>query len=184
MRERQLAINVALAGFGMVYPAVVFFLRGSLDPMFFILFALMVMGLRLAFGNFRVGIWRPALVGVAVCLVALATLDLAFAARAYPVLLSLAVAFVFGATLVRPPSLIEQLALATGEPWSPDLAHYCRNVTLIWTFWLCLNAAIAVGFAISRDDRAWALWTGVISYAVSGFLFASEWLVRRRLKRG
>jgi uncharacterized membrane protein len=182
MPRRLGGIDVLLLSVGIAYPAIVFFLRGSFDPFLFVLLALLVVGLRLAFGRFGVGPWRPALAAVAFGLVALVLVDGALAALAYPVLLSLAVAFVFGVTLWRSPSLVEQFALATGEAWSPELQHYCRNVTLIWTVWLCLNAVIAAVLALSGSARAWALWTGLLSYVVSALLFAGEWTVRRLLK--
>jgi len=180
--SRRGGIDVLLLSFGIAYPAIVFFLRGSFDPVLFVLLALLVVGLRLAFGRFGAGAWRTALAAVALGLAALALVDGPLAVRAYPVLLSLAAAFVFGITLWRSPSLVEQFALATGEPWSPELQHYCRNVTLIWTVWLCLNAAVAAELALSGSDRAWALWTGLLSYGVSALLFAGEWTVRRFLK--
>jgi len=99
------------------------------------------------------------------------------------VAISLAAAGVFGATLVQPPSLVERLALASGEVWSPGLRAYCRNVTAMWAIWLTINAAIAAGLAIVGNDQAWMLWTGAISYLVSGLLFATEWLVRRNLAK-
>jgi uncharacterized membrane protein len=181
MPERTAPVDILLAGFGIVYPAIVFFLRGSLDPLLFIVLALAIVGLRLAWGDFGAGAWRPALACVAVGLIAVALVDATLAARAYPVLLSLAAAFVFAVTLWRPPSLVERLALASGAVWSPGLQVYCRTVTVIWTLWLCLNGAIAAGLALVADDRAWALWTGLVSYLVSGALFAGEWLMRRRV---
>ena len=96
-------------------------------------------------------------------------------------LISLAAAGVFAATLWRPPSLIERFALASGEPWSAGLRFYCRNVTLIWAAWIVVSAAIAAHLALSNNDAAWALWTGLLSYLVSGALFAGEWMVRRTL---
>lgn len=182
MPSRRGGVDILLLSFGVAYPAIVFWLRGSFDPLLFILLALVFVGLRLAFARTSAGAWRPALAAVALGLVALALVDGSLAARAYPVLLSLAAAFVFGITLWRSPSLVEQFALATGEAWSPELQHYCRNVTLIWTVWLCLNAAIAAELALSGSDRAWALWTGLLSYGVSAVLFAGEWTVRRLLK--
>lgn len=179
MLERRASVDILLAGFGIVYPAIVYFLRGSLDPLLFIVLAVAIVSLRLVLGDFRAGAWRAALVSVAIGLLALAVVDPALAARAYPVLLSIAAASVFAATLVRPPSLIERLALASGEVWSPGLQIYCRNVTFAWALWLCLNAAIAATLTVAGDDRAWALWTGLFSYLVSGVLFAGEWLVRR-----
>ena len=181
MRERRSLADVVLIGFGVVYPTLVFFLRGAVDPAAFIVLALVIVALRLTMGTVGVGGWRAALLVAATALVALALLDAGLAVRAYPVLISLADAGVFAVTLWQPPSLIERLALASGESWSPALRVYCRNVTLIWALWLCLNAAIAAGLALEHDDQAWALWTGLLSYLVSGALLGGEWLVRRKV---
>lgn len=181
MPRRQALANVLLFCFGMVYPAIVFLLRGAVDPVLFIVLALAIVGLRLSLGELGIGSWRPALILAAAILAGLALIDATLAARAYPVLISLAAAGVFAVTLFQPPSLVERLALATGEPWSLALRDYCRKVTLIWSLWLTVNAAIATMLALADDDAAWALWTGLLSYLVSGTLFAGEWLVRRSL---
>lgn len=183
MRERRTLANVLLIGFGVVYPAAVFFLRGTVDPALFIVVALAIVAIRLTLGTSGSESWRPALLVAAAALVVLALLDAGLAVRAYPVLISLAAACVFAVTLWQPPSLIERLAIASGEPWSPALRVYCRNVTFIWALWLGLNAAIAAGLALAHDDQAWALWTGLLSYLVSGALLGGEWLVRRKVSR-
>lgn len=181
MRERRTLADVVLIGFGVVYPALVFFMRGTVDPALFIVLALAIVAIRLTLGTSDIGSWRAALLVAAAALVVLALLDAGLAVRAYPVLISLAAAGVFAVTLWQPPSLIERLALASGEPWSPALRVYCHNVTLIWALWLVLNAAIAAGLALEPDDHAWALWTGLLSYLVSGALMGGEWLVRRKV---
>ncbi len=181
MRERRGLVDGLLIGFGIVYPALVFFLQGAVDPLLFIALALVIVAVRLGLGDAMVGSWRPALLMAAVALVGLALLDIRLATRAYPVVLSLAAAGVFAVTLRRPPSLVERLALASGESWSAALRVYCRNVTMVWALWLAFNAAIAGALALGGDDRAWALWTGLFSYLVSGGLFAGEWLLRRRI---
>jgi uncharacterized membrane protein len=179
-KQRALA-NVVLIAFGIVYPAAVFFLRGTIQPSLFVILALIIVAARLSLGKFGIGDWRPALAITAGVLVGLAVIDAALAARAYPVLMSLAAAGIFAVTLRRPPSLIERFAMAAGEEWSPALRRYCRNVTLIWAIWLVVNAAIAAYLALAQDDAAWALWTGLVSYLVSGALFAGEWLVRHSI---
>jgi uncharacterized membrane protein len=181
MPRRHDLANVVLIASGIVYPAVVYFLRGTVQPSLFIVLALIIVAARLSLGKIGVGGWRPALAVTAIALVGLALTDAALAARAYPVLLSLSAAGVFAVTLLQPPSLIERLAVASGESWSPALRLYCRYVTLIWAAWLGINAVIAACLALSHDDQAWALWTGLLSYLVSGALFAGEWLVRRNL---
>jgi uncharacterized membrane protein len=176
-KQRALA-NVVMIAFGIVYPAAVFFLRGAIGPSVFVIVALIIVTARLSLGKFGVDDWRPALAITAGAMVGLAVLDAALAAHAYPVLMSFAAAGVFAVTLRRPPSLIERFAMAAGEEWSLSLRRYCRKVTLTWAIWLGINAAIAAYFALSDNDQAWALWTGVLSYLVSGALFAGEWLIR------
>ena len=181
MRERLRLADITLMAFGVVYPAIVFFLRGAINPALFVCLALVLVGLRLTLGSTGVGSWRPALLVAAATLAGMALIDAALAARAYPILISLAAAGVFAVTLFQPASLVERLALASGERWSAELRVYCRNVTAIWVLWLGVNAAIAAGLAFVHDDRAWALWTGMLSYLVSGVLLGGEWLVRRSL---
>ena len=95
MPKRRALANVVLIGFGVVYPAIVFFLRGTVAPSLFIVLALAIVALRLTIGEVGIGGWRPALAVAAAALAGLALIDAALAARAYPVLLSLAAAGVF-----------------------------------------------------------------------------------------
>lgn len=183
MSKRPKLADIGLIAFGIAYPPAVFFLRGKVDASLFIAVALAGLGLRLAWGGVEAGYWKPALLVSAGAVASLALLDARLAARAYPVVLSLSAASVFAITLLQPASLIEKIALATGEVWSIELRAYCRNVTAIWALWLAINAAIAAGLALSGNDVAWALWTGAIFYVVSGALFAIEWLVRGAVKR-
>jgi len=183
MPKRLKPADVALIAFGIAYPPTVFFLRGTVDASLFIAVALAGLGLRLAWGGAEAKYWRPALLVSAAAVASLALLDARLAARAYPIVLSLAAATAFAITLWQPQSLVEKLALASGEVWSPELRSYCRNVTTIWALWLAINAAIAAALALSGNDAAWALWTGAIFYLVSGALFAIEWLVRRQFQR-
>ena len=181
MPERRRLVDALLFGSGIVYAALVFFLRGEVDPSLFIVLALVIVALRLGLGDNGIGGWRQALLAAAAALAGLALVDVELAARAYPVLLSLAAGGVFAITLLRPPSLVERLALAAGDVWSPALRSYCRNVTLVWALWLVVNAAIAAALALAGDDRSWALWTGLFSYMISGALLAGERLLRRTI---
>ena len=183
MAERPKLADVGLVAFGIAYAPTVYFLRGTVDASVFIAVALTGLGLRLAWGGVDAGYWRPALLISAGAVTILALLDARLAARAYPVVLSLAAASAFAITLRQPESLVEKFALASGEVWSSELQSYWRNVTMIWALWLAINAAIAAALALFGDDAAWALWTGAIFYLVSGTLFAVEWFVRRQVKR-
>lgn len=175
--------DIGLFAFGLMYPPLVFFLRGTIDASVFVVVALAGLGFRFAWTSPQAGYWRTALLLSAGSIGGIALLDPTLASRAYPVVVSLAVAGVFAVTLVQPPSLVERLALASGKTWSPELAAYCRNVTAVWVGWLAVNAAIAAALAVAGSDSAWMIWTGALSYIVSGALFVAEWLVRRSVIR-
>jgi uncharacterized membrane protein len=183
MPKRLNLADLGLFAFGIAYPPLVFLLRGTVDASVFVVVALAGLGLRFAWSAADGDYWRPTLLISAGTVGPLSLLDATLASRAYPVVVSLAVAGVFAITLSRPPSLVERLALASGEVWSPQLRTYCRNVTAVWAIWLTINAVIAACLMFAGNDRAWALWTGAISYLASGILFATEWLVRRSVAK-
>jgi len=96
------------------------------------------------------------------------------AKEAYPVVRSLAVSAIFCWTLISPPSLVERFARLR-RPYLPASAiRYCRNVTIIWAVWLAINAAVAMTLVVKGDLRSWTIWTGGVSYAISGLIFAGE----------
>lgn len=167
----------------LAYPGAVYLGRGAVPPMAFVAVALALIGLRLAASTSpEARVWRAPLAGAAVVLAVLALLDPALAAKAYPVAVSLGVAAAFGVTLRHPPSLIERFARRCEPDLPPRGVAYCRAVTALWTGWLLLNAAIAAALAVAGSDEAWALWTGLLSYLVTGALFAGEFLVRRTVR--
>lgn len=147
--------------------------------------ALGLIGSRLAVSDkTQAHIWRLPLLGGAAALAVLLPLDPWLAARAYPVVLSLGFAMAFAVTLRHPPSLVERLARLREPDLPAEGQVYCRAVTWVWAAWLTANAAIAAGLAAFGSDEAWALWTGLLAYGVMGLLFAGEWVVRRRVRRG
>lgn len=183
-REPRRLVLIGITGLSLLYPALVWLYGGRIAPSLFVLFALLLVGIRMALmAPDRNQPWRLSLAVVAVFLVALAALDIDLGAKAYPVLLSLAAAYVFVQSLISPPSLIERMARVRRATVSEGLRIYCRNLTVIWVVWLVLNAAIAAALAVHGSDQAWALWTGVLSYVLSGLLLVGEMGVRRVILR-
>lgn len=173
-----------LAAVSVLYPVVVYSFRATLPPLLFVALALLLVGLRLATLSAEAAeLWRVPLLGTALFLGGMATLDGLLAAKLYPVALSLGAALAFGQSLRRPPSLIERIARIREPDLPPQGEAYCRKVTVLWTIWLAVNSAIAALLAASGHDGAWALWTGVISYLAMGVLFGGEMLVRRRVRQ-
>ena len=173
-----------LAVVSLLYPVVVYSFRATLPPLLFVALALLLVGLRLAtLSREAAALWRAPLIGTAIFLGLVATLDGLLAAKLYPVALSLGAALAFGQSLRRPPSLVERIARIRQPDLPPQGQLYCRKVTIVWTVWLTANAAIAALLATSDSDAAWALWTGMISYLVMGVLFGGEMLVRRCVRQ-
>jgi uncharacterized membrane protein len=166
------------------YPLVVFALGTKVPPIAFALAACVLLTLR--------AIQRPlprsrpvrwSMIAAIALIIGLAHVDGLVAAKAYPVVVSGGLAYFFGASLWRPPSLVERMAKLGGETMSPAIRVYCRRVTVVWALWLAINTVIAAALAIGGSLAAWALWTGLLSYLVMGFIFAVEFILRRLLRR-
>jgi uncharacterized membrane protein len=103
--------------------------------------------------------------------------------RLYPVCVNGLMLILFGASLLKPPSIVERMA----RIWDPDLpdsaVRYTRRVTEVWCAFFVLNGSAALLTAVAADMELWAFYNGVVSYVLMGFLFAGEYLVRRRVLR-
>jgi uncharacterized membrane protein len=183
-RLAKAALPVMLVVVSIAYPLIVFVAHADLPPLAFAAGACALLGAR-AFSSqshWSRRMRRPMLGAIAL-IAALALLDSTMAAKAYPVALSGGLALLFGSSLWRPHSLVEQIAELGGDHLSPAARRYCRRVTLVWTIWLVINTLISAGLAIAGSLAAWTLWTGVISYVVIGLIFSGEFLLRRLLRR-
>lgn len=97
----------------------------------------------------------------------------------YPVVMSLAMALVFGMTLFYPPSMIEQFARLS----TPDLdaagVVYTRKVTAVWSLFCLLSAFLSFMTVILDNLELWTLYNGCLSYILMGLLFAGEYTYRK-----
>ncbi len=173
-KARTIAIGVAAIA-GVAYPFAVYFYRECLPAAVFVAAALLLMGIQLTVLRSPLAkLWRVPLLISAILTIVIALLDQNVAREAYPVVRSLAVSAIFCWTLISPPSLVERFARLR-RPNLPDTAiRYCRNVTIIWAVWLATNAAVAMSLVMKGDLRSWTIWTGGVSYAISGLIFAGE----------
>ncbi|HLN22604.1 MAG TPA: hypothetical protein VK558_01320, partial [Patescibacteria group bacterium] len=105
------------------------------------------------------------------------------AVKAYPVAVSLAVAGVFGLSLVYPPTVVERLARLSEPDLPPQGVAYTRKVTLVWVLFLLANAGVSTATALWGSLAQWTLWNGLLSYVAMGTLFAAEFMIRRRVRR-
>ena len=179
-RPKRNGLAALLVVASLAYPAAVYLGRSAVPPITFVAVALLLLAVRTVTLDVTAARGqRGLLIASAVGLVILAALDPAVAAKTYPVVMSAAVAVVFGMSLLHPPSLVERFARMREPDLAPTARDYCRVVTMVWTAWLCANALVALVLAIFGSDVAWALWTGVIAYLIMAALFAGEFVVRR-----
>jgi uncharacterized membrane protein len=176
---------VVLGGIGLAYPFLVYAALGGVPAGALVLLVLAAIALRLvlARGSAVARPLIPAMAGVVVATGSLALADSRMAALAYPVLMSLGMAAAFGLSLRRGPSLIETFASLT-EP-NPDEAAraYMRKVTVVWSVFLLVNAALSALTALWGDLGLWTFYNGLVSYGLMGTLFAAEYWVRKRMRR-
>jgi uncharacterized membrane protein len=177
---RRNGLTTILLAASLAYPAAVYFGRSAVPPLTFVAAAVLLMTLRIVTLDVPAAReQRGLLIASAVVLVILAVLDPPVAAKTYPVVMSAAVAAVFGMSLAHPPSLVERYARLRHPELPPEGRVYCRAVTTVWTAWLSLNALVALVLAVFGSEAAWALWTGIIAYVIMGLLFAGEFVLRR-----
>jgi len=104
-------------------------------------------------------------------------------ARLYPVAVSAALLAAFGATLLRPPSMVERIARAGGGELDAAAVRYTRTLTAVWCGFFFLNGCVALGTALLGSREAWTLYNGLVSYLLVGALLAGERIVRPTLRR-
>jgi uncharacterized membrane protein len=181
---RTVWLSLAIIG-GVAYPLVVYFGLPFLPPSLLILVALGLLAVRVLVARRSGGSdrWLLALLIAAIVLIALAAIDSRMAVKAYPVLLSLTAACVFGTSLLSPPTVVERLARLSEPNLSPEGVAYTRTVTRIWTIFLLGNAAVAAAVGLWGSIEQWTLWNGFISYLLMGSLFIGELAVRRFVRR-
>ena len=101
--------------------------------------------------------------------------------RLYPASISASMLILFGATLIRPPSMVERFARLEHPELSPARVRYTRHVTEIWCVFFVANGTIAAYTAAFASREVWALYNGLIAYLLMGTLFVGERLFRRRV---
>ncbi len=165
------------------YPLAVYFLLNRGDVRLAGLVVLLVLTLRfLAPEASRLqvsaGLAAGALFAAAIAITNSETL-----ARLYPVAVNCALLLAFGVTLKKPPSMIERIARATGGVLNEAGVRYTRAVTVVWCAFFVGNGGIALVTALMTSRETWALYNGLVSYALAGALLVGERVVRPVFQR-
>ncbi|HSV34483.1 MAG TPA: hypothetical protein VLI46_02940 [Ramlibacter sp.] len=164
----------------LAYPLAVYLGFGRIEP-FWLGLVLLALMLARAWAA-RDAVWLFAGGGAAV-LALLGTLGNSWLPlKLYPVMVSAVLLAVFGASVLRPPTVVERIARLT-DPLLPEAAvPYTRAVTLVWCAFFILNGAAALFTALWASNETWLFYNGLVAYLLMGGLFAAEWLVRQRVK--
>ena len=92
-----------------------------------------------------------------------------------------ALGYVFGSTLRagREPLISGFARLARGGTLAPDLQHYTRRLTQVWSLMFALMFTVALTLILLDEIHWWSLITNVVNYGVIGLMFAVEYAWRR-----
>ena len=97
----------------------------------------------------------------------------------YPVWVSGLMLFVFTLSLTQKQSAIEKIARLQHPDLPPEGVVYTRRITQIWCAFFLLNGSLAALLVFVEAYHLWALYTGIISYVLMGFLLGGEYLYRK-----
>jgi uncharacterized membrane protein len=83
---------------------------------------------------------------------------------------------------LRPGStpMIERFARLRVSNLSGATRAWCRLWTWIWCGYFLVNGGVSLAFARAASLTWWALYNGLIAYALLGTLLGTEWVMRRR----
>lgn len=175
-------LGVLAIGLTLAYPFLVYFGLQYLDPRFLIPLLLLVLALRWLRGGSALERRVQAVIAATLILLVL-LFDELIGLKFYPVLVNAGFLGLFGASLIRPPTVIERLARLQQPVLSVAVVAYTRKVTLVWCAFFIVNGLISAATALFASEQIWMLYNGFVAYLLMALLFAGEWLVRRNVKR-
>lgn len=95
-----------------------------------------------------------------------------------PALINLGLLLSFGSTLFIGPPLIETFARRQVNSLSDEEVRYCKNLTIVWSFFFVFNGSISVIISAAGNMEHWIIYNGFISYILIGLLFSIEMTYR------
>ncbi|MFW0778562.1 MAG: hypothetical protein ACN2B6_12675 [Rickettsiales bacterium] len=163
----------------LLYPLAVYFGLQSFEARYVMPLLMLIMLLRIVTLNkspLNHWLWLPA-IGLLAIWSWLANSDAGL--KLYPVVMNYGLMLVFFASLIHPPSLIEQLARIKEKNLPPFGVAYTRQVTKVWCGFFALNGSIAL-LTVFLSETWWLIYNGLVTYIAMGLLFAGEWLIRQQ----
>ncbi|MBI2769156.1 MAG: hypothetical protein HYX47_06015 [Burkholderiales bacterium] len=171
---------VIVSAITLAYPFAIYLGLGRVDPAWLGL-GLVALALARAWAS-RDPVWLFALAGAVLLALASVLGKSWLPVKLYPAMVNAALLLVFGASVLRPPTVIERIARLAEGALSPPVVAYTRRVTVAWCIFFACNGIAAFATAVWASDEAWLLYNGLLAYLLMALLFAGEWLVRRRVR--
>jgi len=193
LTSKQLLVGV-LAALSVVYPFLVYYFANIVPAFYFIIGIIGLMFIRAAFALLQKkprpiaenNVTRFSAIYLSLAVAAVMLILYFWNSHAaplfYPVVMSLAIAFLMGFTLLYPPSLIERFARLLEPDLDVSGVRYTRKVTVMWMIFGCANATISLVTVFLNNRAIWTLYNGCVSYILMGLLMAGEYAVRRYCK--
>ncbi|MBV2209033.1 MAG: hypothetical protein KUL77_05680 [Thermomonas sp.] len=172
--------KLLLVALSLSYPLLVYFSLGRFEPRWLSLLLFALALLRALGTGERHWRWVATITGALACWALLG--NAALPLKLYPVLVNIGLLLLFGLSLRFGPPLVERLARLREPELPQEAVAYTRRVTQVWCGFFVLNGGIALVTALWASEQVWALYNGLIAYALIGALFAGEWLLRQRLR--
>ncbi len=184
-RRRARPLDLLLVLISIAYPFIVYFGLMKFSPLAVGLGLVTFLILRLFLNRRRQSRKSEAWIYLIVlgAVVALLAVNEMLAIKAYPVLISLSFAAVFGYSLIYPPPIIERFARMMEGELDAQAIRYTRHVTEAWVIFFIANASLSLWTALYADLATWTLYNGFISYLLIGLMFGGEYILRRFVKR-
>ena len=84
----------------------------------------------------------------------------------------------FATTMFRPPPMIERFARLQHKDLTDAELAWCRMWTQLWCAFFAVNAVVAAAL-IPAPMEVWALWNGLVVYALMGLMVGVEFIMRK-----
>ncbi len=183
--NRRSVLDLTLALVSFAYPFLVYFGLTRFSPLAVGLFLLAFLTVRVLLkrGQSKNSPMGKVFIFVILAVALLMFVDELLAIKAYPVVVSLSMASIFGYSLVHPPSIIEKIARLREPDLDQTGIDYTKKVTIAWTAFFLANAAISAWTALYASIETWTVYNGFISYILIGLMFAVELTVRHFVRR-
>ena len=173
-------LSALLILIGIVYPFIVYFGLMAFSPLVVGIALLAFLLLRLIVSCQRKRHLSEIILlgGVFVIIALLLVTNNLLAVQAYPIIMSLSFAVLFGYSMLFPPTIIERIARLRKPNLQKSAVIYTRKVTCAWVMFFLLNASISSWTVLYANLAIWTLYNGFIAYMLMGLMFAAEYLIR------